>query len=161
MTSSLHHEGELVVALGKGGLRIQEKDALEHVLGYAVGCDLTRRDLQTEAKKLNRPWSVAKGFDYSAPCGPILPKELVQFPSKATVLSLQVNGQVRQASLIENMIWKVPEIISHLSKYFRLKHGDLIFSGTPSGVASLNEGDNVRILCGELVPCEFSIGPPE
>lgn len=161
MTSSLHHEGELVVAIGKGGLRIQEKDALEHVLGYAVGCDLTRRDLQTEAKKLNRPWSAAKGFDFSAPCGPILPKELVKFTANGTLLSLQVNGNVRQASLIDNMIWKVPELISHLSKFFRLKYGDLIFTGTPSGVAPLNKGDNVRILCGELPPCEFSIGPPE
>ena len=161
MTSNLHHEGELVVAIGKGGLRIQETDALDHVLGYAVGCDLTRRDLQNEAKKMSRPWSAAKGFDFSAPCGPLLSKEQVHFPSNQTLLSLQVNGQVRQASLIDNMIWKVPEIIAHLSKFFRLKYGDLIFTGTPAGVDSLKEGDNVRILCGNLAPCEFSIGPPE
>ena len=115
MTSLLHHEAELVIAIAKGGLRIPESEAFDHIFGYAVGCDLTRRDLQTEAKKLSRPWSTAKAFDFSAPCGPILPKDDLIL-SEGTCLTLHVNGQIRQSSILEAMIWKIPEIISHVSK---------------------------------------------
>ena len=167
MTKSLHHEAELVVCIGKEGLRIPKETAMNHVFGYAVGCDLTRRDLQAEAKKLSRPWASAKGFDYSAPCGPVVPKEALQdvhssdtLPDTMEIL-LEVNGDVRQRSTIGHMIWNVPEIVSYLSQYYRLKPGDLIMTGTPAGVQSLNVGDFVVISCGSLPPCEFYIGDPE
>jgi len=169
MTSSLHHEGELVVAIGKQGLYIKEEDAFDHVFGYAVGCDLTRRDLQAEAKKMGRPWATAKGFDFSAPIGAIVPKDeegledLLSSSSGTTSsnISLRVNDDVRQDSSLDNMIWNVPEIIAHLSKYFRLRPGDLVMTGTPAGVNALNVGDSVSISCGNLPSCEFVIGEAE
>ena len=181
MTESVHHEAELVVAIGKGGLRIQKEHALDHVFGYAIGADLTRRDLQSEAKKLGRPWAVAKGFDYSAPCGPIVavsplsslspssPEEAAEPECTRlgvdigadTAISLLVNGEKRQDSTVGKMIWSIPEIISILSKYFRLKPGDLIFTGTPKGVSALERGDHVTIHCGDLPSCDFIIGDDE
>eukprot|EP00978_Attheya_sp_CCMP212_P001420 scaffold2983_cov53-Attheya_sp.AAC.7 len=171
MTQSLHFEGELVVAIGKDGIRIPEQNALGHVFGYALGCDLTRRDLQARAKELRRPWDASKGFDHSAPCGPILPKELFSKPTSTTAntllstqqrLQLHVNGQLKQQAPLDAMIWSVPEIVSHLSQFFRLQPGDLIMTGTPSGVGSINVGDTVSITCGDdIPPCEFTIGPPE
>ncbi len=179
MTSSLHYEAELVLAIGRGGLRISEEDALDHVYGYAVGCDLTRRDLQSEAKKMSRPWATAKGFDNSAPIGPIVPIVLNDDSDKntntnvnknantSTILppdsriSLSVNGEIRQDSTIDKMIWSIPETISYLSNYFKLKPGDLIMTGTPVGVDKLNVGDYVEISCGELPKCCFSVGEPE
>jgi len=163
MTSSLHHEAELVVAIGKQGLRIKEEDAFDHVFGYAVGCDLTRRDLQAEAKKMGRPWATAKGFDFSAPIGAIVPKEEEGFEDllSSSSIDLRVNGDVRQDSVLDNMIWSLPEMIAHLSTYFRLMPGDLVMTGTPSGVSALNIGDHVAISCGKLPPCEFTVGEAE
>jgi fumarylpyruvate hydrolase len=160
MTSALHHEAELVIAIGKEGLRITPENALSHVFGYAIGCDLTRRDLQSKAKKLAQPWAAAKGFDYSAPCGPIVPADEVQLSANAAI-SLSINGRMRQDSTINKMIWSIPEIISILSKYFKLKPGDLIFTGTPEGVAEIVKGDVVRVECSNLPPCVFEVGEEE
>ena len=140
MTSDLHHEIELVIAIGKEGQNIAATDALAHVWGYAVGLDMTRRDLQGEAKKLGRPWCTGKGFDHSAPIGPIHPRDTVDSLTQAAI-HLHVNGVVRQKSGIDKLIWSVPEIIEHLSKYYLLQPGDLIFTGTPEGVAAVKPGD--------------------
>ncbi len=139
-TNNLHHEFELVVAIGKRGSRISAADASRHVWGYAVGLDMTRRDLQGEAKKLGRPWEVGKGFDCSAPIGPIRP--IAQTGEiKSGRIWLAVNGQIRQESDVSKLIWNVAETIEHLSKYFELAPGDLIFTGTPEGVAAVSPGD--------------------
>lgn len=140
MTSDLHHEIELVVAIGKGGRNIAAADALQHIWGYAVGLDMTRRDLQGEAKKTGRPWSTGKGFDHSAPIGPIVPAAQAGDVEKAQI-RLHVNGAARQQSSIEKLIWNIGETIEHLSKYFALQPGDLIFTGTPEGVAAVKQGD--------------------
>eukprot|EP00551_Chaetoceros_affinis_P008656 CAMPEP_0203682958 /NCGR_PEP_ID=MMETSP0090-20130426/47271_1 /ASSEMBLY_ACC=CAM_ASM_001088 /TAXON_ID=426623 /ORGANISM="Chaetoceros affinis, Strain CCMP159" /LENGTH=317 /DNA_ID=CAMNT_0050552077 /DNA_START=49 /DNA_END=1002 /DNA_ORIENTATION=+ len=173
MTSSLHYEAELILAIGKSGLRIKESDALDHIYGFAVGCDLTRRDLQSEAKQLSRPWATAKGFDCSAPIGFIVPKDDLSSDIMTTTtttkavlppdarISLFVNGEIRQDSTIDKMIWSIPEMISHLSNYFKLKPGDLIMTGTPAGVGALHVGDYVEITCGGLPKCCFSVGEPE
>lgn len=142
MTSDLHHEIELVVAIGKGGKNIAAADAMEHVWGYAVGLDMTRRDLQGEAKKLGRPWCTGKGFDYSAPIAPIHPI-METGPIANGEIRLEVNGAVRQKSNIDKLIWNVAETIEHLSKYYELKPGDLIFTGTPEGVAAVKPGDSL------------------
>lgn len=140
MTSDLQHEIELVAAIGQGGRDIAVADALAHVWGYAVGLDMTRRDLQGEAKKLGRPWCTGKGFDYSAPISPIHPAKDVALKTDAAI-HLNVNGQPRQHSEIGNMIWSVAETVAHLSRYFTLQPGDLIFTGTPAGVAAIKPGD--------------------
>ena len=142
LSKSLHHELELVVAIGKGGRDIPAAQALEHVWGYAVGLDMTRRDLQGEAKKLGRPWCIGKGIDESAPIGPITRAEECRLDAD-TKISLLVNGQTRQASSLGKLIWSVPEIIEHLSKAWELAPGDLIFSGTPEGVAAVEVGDTL------------------
>ncbi|CDG81481.1 fumarylacetoacetate hydrolase family protein [Janthinobacterium agaricidamnosum] len=139
-TADLHHEIELVVAIGKGGRDISTADALSHVWGYAVGLDMTRRDLQGEAKKLGRPWCTGKGFDYSAPIGPIFPVADAGAVDAAAI-SLTVNGEPRQASTTGKLIWNVAETISILSTLYQLQPGDLIFSGTPEGVAAVSQGD--------------------
>lgn len=156
MTSNLHYEAELVVAVGKSGQDLNEQQAQECVYGYAVGCDLTRRDLQAQAKKQSRPWDSAKGFDGSAPCGPIVEKSELNL-TDSTVLKLEVGNKVCQESTIGHMIWSIPEMLSYLSQYFRLMPGDLIMTGTPAGVGPLQVGDSVRITCGDLPPCAFSI----
>ncbi len=139
-TSDVHHEVEMVVALAKGGKDIPVGQALEHVYGYGIGLDMTRRDLQAEAKKLGRPWEVAKSFEGSAPCGPLVPASRIGHPDRGRVL-LKVNGEVRQDGDLNQMIWKVPEMISVLSRFFGLRPGDLIMSGTPSGVGAVRRGD--------------------
>lgn len=141
-TVDLHHEIELVVAIGKGGSNISAAEAIGHVWGYAVGLDMTRRDLQGEAKKLGRPWSSAKGFDHSAPIGPIHPAgaDVARGVQHATVL-LMVNGETRQKSTTDKMIWSIAETIEHLSALFTLQPGDLIFTGTPQGVGAVKVGD--------------------
>jgi fumarylpyruvate hydrolase len=160
-TSSLHHEGELVVAIGTdGGLRVRVEDAMDHVYGYAVGCDLTRRDLQEEAKRSGRPWDAAKGFDGSFPISPIVPRRDFEL-SGDTAIELAVNGSVRQRSALGCMIHSVPEIVSNLSQFFALRQGDLILTGTPAGVSRLKVGDSVSITCGDLIPCRFVVGEPE
>jgi fumarylpyruvate hydrolase len=139
-TSDLHHEIELVVALKSGGTNIAEADALSHVYGYAVGLDMTRRDLQGEAKKMGRPWDTGKGFDNSAPISPLRPASEIGHPDNARIW-LKVNGEIRQDSNLTHLIWNVAETIAYLSGLFELRAGDLIFSGTPEGVAAVGPGD--------------------
>jgi fumarylpyruvate hydrolase len=140
MTSDLHHEMELVVALGSGGSDIPESEALSKVWGYACGLDMTRRDLQGEAKKLGRPWDMGKGFDHSAPIGLMVPASALPDPTKGKI-ELKVNGVVRQSSDLSMLIWSIAETISYLSGLVKLEAGDLIFSGTPEGVAAVTRGD--------------------
>ena len=143
LSKSLHHELELVVAIGKGGRDIPAAQAMQHVWGYAVGLDMTRRDLQADAKKLGRPWCIGKGFDESAPIGPIRRAEDCSLTADS-VIALDVNGKSRQASTLGKLIWSVAEIIEHISKAWALAPGDLIFSGTPEGVAAVEVGDTLR-----------------
>ena len=177
-TSKLHYEGELMVAIGqdfqsrhKEGEEFQtlSKDDIQNandsIFGYAVGCDLTRRDLQANAKQQSRPWCAAKGFDYSAPCGPILPKQesnydlsiLSYTEADDPSLTLSVNGELRQSTNLHQMIYSIPEIIHHMSNYVTLKTGDIIMTGTPAGVGSLDIGDTVTIYCADLPSCEFTM----
>ncbi|MBZ4210897.1 MAG: fumarylacetoacetate hydrolase family protein [Rhodoferax sp.] len=142
LTSNLHHEIELVVALGKGGKNIAAADAHKHIFGYAVGLDMTRRDLQNEMKKLGRPWSISKGFDHSAPIGAITAAADAPDIASAEIL-LQVNGQQRQRSQIAKLIWNISEVIEHLSAAWELQSGDLIYTGTPEGVAAVVAGDSM------------------
>ncbi len=141
-TSDVHHEIEMVVGLGKGGSDIAGDAALECVYGYAVGLDMTRRDLQAMAKDMGRPWEIGKAFEASAPCSELVPASTIGHPS-AGAIWLDVNGVRRQTGDLNQMIWKVPEIISYLSSLFTLMPGDLIFSGTPSGVAAVARGDRL------------------
>lgn len=142
-TADLHHEIELVVALASGGAQIPVESALGHVYGYAVGIDLTRRDLQAEAKKLGRPWEVAKAFEASGPCSEVVPAAEIGHPDSGGIW-LEVNGSRRQEGDLAQLIWKVPEVIAHLSALFTLAPGDLIFTGTPSGVAATARGDRLH-----------------
>ena len=142
LTKNLHHEIELVVALGKGGKNIAAADAHKHIFGYAVGLDMTRRDLQNEMKKLGRPWSISKGFDHSAPIGVITPAADAPDIASAEIL-LQVNGQQRQRSQIAKLIWNISEVIEHLSAAWELQSGDLIYTGTPEGVGAVVAGDSM------------------
>ncbi len=139
-TSDVHHEIELVVALGKGGTDISEADALSHVWGYGVGLDMTRRDLQGEAKKMGRPWEVGKSFEKSGPCGPLVPVAESGHPVSGAI-TLNVNGARRQDGDLNQMIWKIPEMIAVLSRYFELQAGDIIMTGTPAGVGAVGRGD--------------------
>jgi fumarylpyruvate hydrolase len=145
-TKDLHHEMELVVAIGTGGRDIPESQALAHVYGYAAGLDMTRRDLQNGAKKAGRPWDMSKGFDLSGPVGEIVPASQAGHPA-AGKIALTVNGVVRQSSDLAKQIWNVEETISYLSGLVELKAGDLIFTGTPEGVAAVVQGD---VLEGEI-----------
>ena len=142
-TSNLHHEIELVVAIGRGGRDIPAAQALTHVFGYAVGNDLTRRDLQAEARKRGAPWDMAKGFDAAAPVTPIRPAAETGHVSRGRIW-LAVNGELRQQADVADMIWSVAEIVAELSGYCALAPGDLIFTGTPAGVGPLVAGDRVE-----------------
>lgn len=142
-TRELHHEIELVVALARGGADIAEAAALEQVFGYAVGIDLTRRDLQALAKKQGRPWDMAKGFDRSAPCSALQPATRIGHPARGAI-RLEVNGEPRQVSDLAHHIWSVPETIAYLSGLVELAPGDLIFMGTPEGVAAVGRGDRLQ-----------------
>jgi fumarylpyruvate hydrolase len=144
MTRDLHHEIELVVAIGRGGSNIAADEAMSHVWGYAVGLDMTRRDLQGEAKKQGRPWSTGKGFDCSAPIAPIYPVAQSTHMTPESAIILKVNGEQRQQGALGDMIWNVAETIEHLSKYFTLQPGDLIFTGTPAGVGAVQPGDTLE-----------------
>lgn len=139
-SEDVHHEIELVVALAKGGTNIPVERALDHVFGYGVGLDMTRRDLQGEAKKLGRPWEVGKAFEQSAPCGTLAPASAIGHPDQGAIW-LKINGETRQEGDLNQLIWKVPEVVSYLSGLFALAPGDLIFSGTPSGVGPVQRGD--------------------
>jgi fumarylpyruvate hydrolase len=142
-TESLHHEVEMVVALQSGGRNLSQEGALAAIWGYGVGLDLTRRDVQDVAKQMSRPWDMAKGFDASAPCSDLVPVQRTGHPSQGRIW-LEVNGQSRQTGDLAEMIWKTPEIISYLSNTIALKAGDLIFTGTPSGVGPLKSADHLR-----------------
>ena len=141
-TANLHHEIELVLAIGEGGRNIPVANALAHVFGYAVGNDLTRRDLQAAAKDRGQPWDTAKGFDHSAPITAIRRVADVGHPARGAIW-LEVNGQPRQRADLCEMIWSVPEIVSELSTLFELKPGDLVFTGTPAGVGPVVRGDSI------------------
>ncbi|ARE39438.1 Fumarylacetoacetate hydrolase family protein [Rhodovulum sp. P5] len=143
-TGNLHHEGELVVAIGVGGADIRPADALSHVWGYGAGNDLTRRDLQAQAKAERRPWDMAKGFDHAAVCGALIPASELGHPIEGRLVCT-VNGETRQDGDIAEMIWSVPEIVTHLSGLVTLAPGDLIYTGTPDGVGVLERGDNCTV----------------
>ena len=142
LTHNLHHEIELVVAIGTGGKNIAAADAHQHIFGYAVGLDMTRRDLQNEMKKTGRPWCIGKGFDQSAPIGPITPAAQAGDVSQAE-LYVQVGGTDRQRSNVSKLIWNIAETIEHLSAAWELQPGDLIYTGTPEGVAAVVPGDTM------------------
>jgi fumarylpyruvate hydrolase len=142
-TKNFHHEIELVVAIGKGGSNIAAAQALEHVFGYAVGNDLTRRDLQSEAKDNGRPWDTSKGFDRAAVISAITPAAQSGHLRSGRIW-LKVNGQMRQQADLSELIWSVPEVIAELSTFFELQPGDLIYTGTPAGVGALKKGDRIE-----------------
>jgi fumarylpyruvate hydrolase len=142
-TANLHHEIELVVALGRGGRDVKPADARDLIYGYAVGNDLTRRDVQAVMKEQGKPWDIAKGFDHAAPITAIAPAAGIGHPERGRIW-LDVNSVPRQQGDIGDMIWSVPEVIAELSTWFELAPGDLIFTGTPAGVGALKPGDRVR-----------------
>ena len=142
-SSNVHHEIELVVAIGKHGVNIDESDAAEYIFGYAVGLDMTRRDLQLELRKAGRPWELGKAYDQSAPIGPIHPIAQTGLLDNARIW-IDVNGEKRQDSDTSKLIWSVGETIAYLSRYFELHPGDLIYTGTPAGVGAVVEGDVMR-----------------
>lgn len=157
-TENLHYEAELVVAIGSGGADIPEAEALGHVWGYALGNDLTRRDLQNAAKELSRPWDFAKGFDNSAVVGPVHPVSEVGHPTEGAIW-LEVNGEEKQRGDLAEMIWTVPEVISILSQTMTLQPGDLIMTGTPAGVGKLVPGDVCTVSVEGLGSLTTTIGP--
>ena len=156
LTANLHHEIELVVAIGTGGQNIAAADALAHVYGYAVGLDMTRRDLQNDMKKQGRPWCIGKGFDASAPIGPITRAAEAGDVAHAAIW-LQVNGAERQRSTVAQLIWNIAETIEHLSAAWALQPGDLIFTGTPAGVAAVVAGDLLEGGVDGLTPLRMTV----
>lgn len=142
LTKNLHYEMELVVAIGKDGFRIAAGKAADHIFGYAAGIDMTRRDLQDQAKKMRRPWDWGKAFDESAPCGPIVPAAQTGHPTKGRIW-LAVNGTVLQDADLAEMIWSVPDVVAFCSEAVALRAGDLIFTGTPAGVGAVQPGDTI------------------
>jgi len=143
MTKDLHHEIELVVAIGKGGTNIAVAKALEHVFGYGVGLDMTRRDLQSQAKKAQRPWEMGKSFDQSCPVTPLVPAAKIGHPNKGAIW-VKVNGEVKQNGDLNQQIWRVEETIAYLSQFVALEPGDLILNGTPAGVGPCKAGDKLE-----------------
>jgi fumarylpyruvate hydrolase len=143
VTKDLHHEIEMIVAIGKDGANIPAEKALDHVFGYGVGLDMTRRDIQGEAKKMGRPWEMGKAFDNSAPCTALKTVAMVGHPAQGAIW-LKVNGAMKQKGDLSEMIWNVPEMISYLSKLIALRAGDLIMSGTPAGVGPVKAGDRLE-----------------
>jgi fumarylpyruvate hydrolase len=156
-TANLHHEVELVVAIGTGGVDVPVAHAAALIAGYAVGLDMTRRDLQAEAKKAGRPWDMAKGFDHSAPCGALTPAAEAQGLDHAAIW-LDVNGERRQSSELSHMIWRVPEVIAELSRYMTLAPGDLIFTGTPENVGPVQRGDRLHAHIDGLSDLRITVG---
>lgn len=156
LTTNLHHEVELVVAIGLGGSQIKSAYVHRHIYGYAVGLDMTRRDLQNEMKKQGRPWCIAKGFDHAAPIGPITPAAEATGVESAPI-ALQVNAQVRQQGNVAQLIWNIAETIEQLSAAWALQPGDLIFTGTPAGVAAVERGDVLHATVGGLAPLTVRI----
>ncbi|MGY3451099.1 fumarylacetoacetate hydrolase family protein [Bradyrhizobium sp. USDA 4353] len=158
LTQDMHHEVELVVALKSGGLNIPTDKALDHVYGYAVGIDLTRRDLQLASRKMQRPWEVGKSFDHSAPCSAVVPASKIGHPAKGKIW-LSVNGTERQTGDLSELIWNVPEIIWKLSQQVELAAGDIIMTGTPAGVAAVVAGDKIECGVDGVGTLKVSIGP--
>ncbi|OZI37556.1 fumarylacetoacetate hydrolase [Bordetella genomosp. 10] len=157
-SEDFHYEIELVVAIGKGGKNIPVDQALDHIWGYGVGIDLTRRDLQAVAKKMGRPWEWAKGFDASGPVTPLKPASEVGHPETGRIW-LSVNGEVRQQGDLSELIWSVPEVISYISESMALQPGDLIFTGTPAGVGAIRPGDVVAGGVDGIGSFEMKVGP--
>ncbi|MGG7566213.1 fumarylacetoacetate hydrolase family protein [Rhodovulum sp. DZ06] len=157
-TENFHYEAELIVALASGGVNIPEDEAESHIWGYAVGNDLTRRDIQLKARDQGRPWDMGKGFDRSAVIGPLHPVSEVGHPSKGSI-KLTVNGEVKQDADLEELIWSVPEIISYLSGLVELKAGDVIMTGTPAGVGAMVPGDVCVVSIDGLGQITTTIGP--
>lgn len=151
-TGDLHHEVELVIALGKGGVDVNPADVPAMIFGYGVGIDLTRRDLQAEAKKAGRPWDMSKGFDYSAPIGPLTRG----VPPSTGSITLTIDGQIRQAGDLSEMIWSVADIVAFLSTYVAVAAGDLIFTGTPAGVGPIRREERVRGVIAGVAPIEVT-----
>ncbi len=160
LTQNLHHEIELVAAIGKAGFRIPRDEALDHVCGYGVGIDLTRRDLQDAAKKAARPWDWAKAFDRSAPCGPIVPAKDSGHPKTGRIW-LSVNGAVKQEGDLAEMIWPVADIVAICSEAVELRPGDLIFTGTPAGVGAVAPGDRVTGGVDGVGTVDIVVGQPQ
>lgn len=156
-TKNLHHEVELVVALGRGGRDLSDRQAADAIFGYAVGIDLTRRDLQAEAKKAGQPWDLSKGFDAAAPCGPVRRADALPNRLDRGAIGLSVNGTPRQAGDLADMIWPVPRIIAYLSSFLTLQAGDLIFTGTPEGVGPVQPGDRLQAAIDGLGSLEIAI----
>ena len=155
-TNELHYEAELVVALRGGGLNIPADNALKHVFGYAVGIDLTRRDLQSEAKKMGRPWDFSKSFEQSAPISYIFPADTVPYPLEGQ-LTLKVNGVLKQNGMLSDMIWSISDMISYLSTFHAVKEGDIIFTGTPAGVGPAVRGDKITASISGLTDLKIEI----
>jgi len=159
LTKDMQHEVELVVALKSGGREIQSDKALDCVYGYCVGIDLTRRDLQIASRNAKRPWEIGKAFDHSAPCGSVAPAANIGHPSRGRIV-LKVNGKVRQDGDLNQMIWNVPEVISKLSEMVELAAGDIIMTGTPSGVAATVPGDKIECEIEGVGKLNVTIGEP-
>ena len=159
LTKDMHHEVELVVALKSGGRNIPVERANDCIYGYAAGIDLTRRDLQIASRDLKRPWEVGKAFDHSAPCGALKPASEIGHPAKGKI-TLNVNGKVRQDGDLDQMIWNVPETINKLSEMVELAAGDIIMTGTPSGVAATVAGDKIECEVEKVGKLTVTIGPP-
>jgi fumarylpyruvate hydrolase len=159
LTKDMHHEVELVVALKSGGRNIKVDKALDTVWGYGVGIDLTRRDLQIASRNQQRPWEIGKAFDASAPCGPLRPAAEIGHPKKGRI-TLKCNGKIRQDGDLEQMIWNTPEIIANLSEMVELVPGDIIMTGTPSGVAATVAGDKLECEIEGVGKLTVTIGPP-
>jgi acylpyruvate hydrolase len=156
ISKNAHHEIELVIVIGTTGKNIKKEDVQKYILGYALGLDITLRDLQSEAKKKGRPWAIAKGFDTSAPISNVIPKEKINNPDNLE-LKLWVNDQLRQDGNTRDMIFKIDEIVSYLSTIFTLEEGDLIYTGTPEGVAQLHSGDRLKAKMGEYIEIQFTV----
>jgi fumarylpyruvate hydrolase len=159
LTKDMHHEVELVVALKSGGRNIKVDKALDTIWGYGVGIDLTRRDLQIASRNQQRPWEIGKAFDASAPCGPLRPATEIGHPGKGRI-TLKCNGKVRQDGDLDQMIWNTPEIIANLSEMVELVPGDIIMTGTPSGVAATVAGDKLECEIEGVGKLTVTIGPP-
>jgi fumarylpyruvate hydrolase len=158
-SQDVHHEVEMVVVIGKGGESISVENALDHVIGYAVGLDMTCRDLQAEAKKLGRPWEPGKSFENAAPCSAVVLASDIGHPSQGEI-NLSINGEVRQKGDLNQLIWKVPELVSVLSNFYRLLPGDLIFSGTPSGVGPVRVGDRLEARIASVSSLSLEVVAP-
>jgi fumarylpyruvate hydrolase len=158
-TANFHYEAELVLAIGKGGRNIAAADALDYVYGYATGLDMTRRDLQLEAREKGRPWSTGKNVEQSSPLGLIHPASETG-PFESGSIKLTVNGEVKQDADLNELIWDVPDVVAYVSRFYRLEPGDLIYTGTPAGVGAVVEGDEVVVSIAGLSDCVVKVGAP-